>query len=234
MKVENRTVLFSGAPGKPARSAAKGSRQAGRPTRQQIEARNRELLEHALDLFLQRGFEGTTIEAVIDAAGMSRRTFQRRYGDKITLFKAALERAINDYVVPAEQLQAAEGDDIEATLIAVAGLMVGKIRSPSGLRLARIANAEIFRVPEIATYLWERTAQVSLDYLGNLFARRLWETPRDERTVKDTALAFLILVVEGSFQTTEWADMSEQRFRDQLVYRTRLFLDGMGEPEPAS
>jgi AcrR family transcriptional regulator len=224
MKLENKTVLFSGMPGEP---QSKGGRRPGRPTRQQIEARNQELLEQALDMFLKRGFEGTTVEAIIEAVGMSRRTFQNRYGDKITLFKAALERAIGDYVEPPERLRAVESENLEETLIAVAKLMVAKIRSPNGLRLARIANAEIFRLPEIATYLWERTAAVSLDYLTDLFLRRLWPTPHNPQTAKDVALAFLILVVEGSFQTLEWDSVSDEEFDRQLSYRTKLFLDGL-------
>lgn len=178
-------------------------------------------------MFLERGFEGTTVEAIIEAVGMSRRTFRQRYGDKITLFKAALEHAIGDYVVPPDQLRLAETDDLEATLLAVAQLMVAKIRSPAGVRLARIANAEIFRIPEIATYLWERTAQVALDYLTDLFLRRLWTSPHDSQTAKDVALAFLILVVEGSFQTVEWDKVSDDQFQRQLTYRTRLFLHGL-------
>lgn len=224
MKLDEKTVLFSG---KPAKSADKTGRGPGRPTRQQIDARNREVIERALDLFLERGFEGTTVEAIIEAVGMSRRTFQSRYGDKFTLFKAALERAIGDYVVPHERLKAAESDDLEATLTAVARLMVARLRNPSGLRLVRIANSEIFRMPEITAYLWERTAQVSIDYLTHLFVRRLWPADEQMPIAKDGALAFLILVVEGAFQTMTWDHASEEQLDQQVVYRTKLFLNGV-------
>jgi len=212
------TMLFTG---KPPRVPREGGRGPGRPTREQSELRNQELLDQALDLFLERGFEGTTIEAIIDAVGMSRRTVYARYGDKITLFKAALQRAIDDWVVPAERLRQAETGDLEETLLAVARLMVANVRSPSGMRLARIANAEVFRMPEIADYLWERTARVALAYLGDLFRRRL-----SPKRAEDAALAFLLLVVEGSFQTKVWHRMSDEELDRQVVYRTRLFLNG--------
>src|SRR5687767_11407701 len=99
MDIESGTLLFTG---KPARAPRKAGRGPGRPSREQSELRNRELLDTALDLFLERGFEGTTIEAIIATVGMARRTVYARYGDKITLFKAALQRAIDDWVVPTE------------------------------------------------------------------------------------------------------------------------------------
>lgn len=223
MNFERKTVLFSGKAKKTPRKAGRGP---GRPTRAQIEQRNQELLDRALDLFLERGFEGTTIEAITDSVGMSRRTVYARYGDKITLFKAALQRAIDDWVVPAERLQAAESDDFEDTLLTIAAMLVANLKDPSGIRLVRIANTEVFRMPEIAQYLWERTAQVALGYLADLFARRLWPQPPEPGAAQDAALAFLILIVEGAYQMTAWGRLNEDEFDRQVVYRTRLFLHG--------
>jgi AcrR family transcriptional regulator len=216
---------------KPARSprTPRSSRPGpGRPSREQSERRNRELLDRALDLFLERGFEGTTIEAIVESVGMARRTVYSRYGDKLGLFKAALERAVDDWVVPEERLRAAECDDFEETLLGVARLMVENVRSPSGIRLARIANAEVFRMPEIGAYLWERTARVALAYLADLFGRRLWHEPPSQAVVDDTAMAFLILIVEGSFQMTAWESISRDEFDRQVEYRVQLFLRGAG------
>jgi AcrR family transcriptional regulator len=220
---DRRTVLFSGAAKKRPRKSGRGP---GRPTAAQVEERNRELLERALDLFLERGFEGTTIEAITDSIGMSRRTVYARYGDKITLFKAALQRAIDDWVVPAERLKAAETKHFEATLLNVAQLLTANLKGASSMRLLRIANTEVFHRPEIAAYLWERTAQVTLSYLADLFLRRLWKEPRGLPAAQDAALAFLILIVDGSYQMRAWGHPSEEEMDRQLAYRTRLFLHG--------
>lgn len=209
-----------------ARKAKTPGKSPGRPSRAQSEARHRELLDRALDLFLERGFEGTTIDAIIDAVGMSRRTVYARYEDKIALFRAALQRAVDDWVVPAERLREAECDDLEETLIGVARLLVANVRSPSGLRLTRIANAEVFRMPDIADYLWQSTAQVTLAYLEDLFDRRLRSAGAGPARSQDAALAFLILIVEGSFQMTAWGRLSDAEMDRQVLYRVRLFLNG--------
>jgi AcrR family transcriptional regulator len=221
------TPLFTGRPARVRRADGRGP---GRPSRAQSEARDRELLDRALDLFLERGFDGTTIEAIVDSVGMARRTVYARYGDKITLFKAALQRAIDDWVVPPDELAAAETDDLEATLLAVARLMLAHVRSPLGLKLTRIAGAEVFERPEVAAYLWERTAKVSLGFLADLFGRRLSPEAAD-----DLALAFVLLVVEGSSQAKLWRDGPEVEFDRQVRFRVRLFLDGarvMGRGAP--
>jgi AcrR family transcriptional regulator len=218
MAFDSASALFTGKPEKPRRA---GGRGPGRPSREQSEARDRELLDRALDLFLERGFEGTTIEAIVDSVGMARRTVYARYGDKITLFKAALQRAIDDWVVPPEQLAEAECDDLEATLLAVARLMLAHVRSPLGLKLTRIAGAEVFERPEVAAYLWERTAKVSLDFLADLFRRRLASAVAD-----DLALAFVLLVVEGSSQAKIWREVPEAEFDRQVAFRVKLFLSG--------
>lgn len=219
MASEDDTLLFTG---KPQKAPREGGRGPGRPSREQSEARNRELLDRALDLFLERGFEGTTIEAIVDSVGMARRTVYTRYGDKITLFKAALQRAIDDWVVPEERLRAAEYADFQETMLAIAQLMVRHATSPAGMRLTRIAHAEVIRMPEIGAYLAERTERRAMAYLTDLFRRRLGLA-----NAEDAAKAFMLLVVDGAFQARVWHGADEAEVDRQVTYRTRLFVGGL-------
>lgn len=224
-------LLFSGKVERPARQDGRGP---GRPTREQIEARNEELLERSLDLFLDHGFEATTIDAISSAIGMSRRTIYARYGDKTTLFKAALQRAIDQWMVPVERLRAAETEDLEQTLLGIARLWVVNLKSPAGMRLLRIANTEIFRMPEIATYLWERTAQPTIGYLAELLRRRLRPGAAEVPDAADAAASFILIVVLGSVQSLAWERISDEAFDRQVAYRTHLFLAGARSPDLAS
>ena len=62
-------------------------RGAGRPTTEQAEARHGELLDAALEEFLEHGFELTTIEMVAARINMTKRTVYARYPDKASLFR---------------------------------------------------------------------------------------------------------------------------------------------------
>jgi AcrR family transcriptional regulator len=53
----------------------------------------RELQTVAIGLFLQQGFEATTVEQIAEAAGLSRRSFHRYFASKDDVLAAALENS---------------------------------------------------------------------------------------------------------------------------------------------
>lgn len=201
----------------------------GRPTREQVERRNVELLDRALDLFLERGFERTTIDAIAMAVGMAKRTVYARYEDKATLFRAALQRAIDDWVVPVETLRAAEDEaDFESGLLNIARILIANLMSPEGLRLMRITNSESYRMPEIGIYTYERGTRQTIDYLADLFRRRSRQNGVEMPEAEAAALMFLSLVVGEPARNTAWGLEVDQSAIDQHAqYRVRVFLHGL-------
>lgn len=59
-----------------------------------------ELVDAALELFLEQGFDGTTVEQIATAAGLSRRSFHRYFATKDDVVAQAL-RAIGDKIADA-------------------------------------------------------------------------------------------------------------------------------------
>ena len=167
----------------------------GRPRRDQSGQLDSELLGHALDHFLEKGFDGTTLNAITRSLGMSKQTVYARYPDKHTLFRAALQSAIEEWLAPAATLYELEDDeDLEATLIAVARALVTTMLSPTGVRLIRITNAESFRMPEIGRETYGRGHELFARYLRDLFTRRLPAAARTDADVEDLVTAFLNLI----------------------------------------
>src|ERR1700685_1336471 len=72
----------------------------GRPTREEAEARDVRLLDVATKLFMERGFDGTSIDAVAEAAGVSKPTVYAHYHDKRDLFAAVLRGRIRKWLCP--------------------------------------------------------------------------------------------------------------------------------------
>jgi AcrR family transcriptional regulator len=66
-----------------------------------------DILAAAHDLFLERGYTGTTLAAIAQAAGVVVETIYRAYGSKAELFKAVIRAAVaggaNRATVPVEQ-----------------------------------------------------------------------------------------------------------------------------------
>ena len=94
-----------------------GSRLSRR-SREQAEARHGQLLDAALDHFLDRGFDQATVEAIATSVNMTKRTVYALYPDKVSLFRAAVHRAIEALAVPPEELEAAVSSSLEDTLAA--------------------------------------------------------------------------------------------------------------------
>jgi TetR/AcrR family transcriptional repressor of mexJK operon len=195
-------------------------RRPGRPS-----LSNEELLDRALDLFLEKGFDGTSIDAITATAGMAKRTVYARYGDKTRLFKAALSRAIDEWLVPVDRLRALEDDDLEGTLVRVGDILIANVLSPAGLRLLRLTNAESVRMPEISTENVRLGTEPTLLYLAELLERRLGIA---KSQALEAGQAFLNLIVAGPANSAAWGLELDM---DAVARRTRfgvgLFLHGL-------
>lgn len=198
----------------------------GRPTKHQAEQRHVQLLDRALEMFLEKGFELTTIDAIAASINMTKRTIYSRYVDKRALFRAAVQRAVDRGIVPMDALRAADTGSLETTLLEIALIRVANALSPAGLRLQRIINAESFRFPEILQN-YEDGAQPSIQFLVELFRRH---AGRELGTLADPvfdATLFLSMVAASSRIVV----LGKEPDREAIMQRTekcvRLFLDGL-------
>ena len=200
---------------------------AGRPTREQAELRHEELLDRALELFLEKGFELVTMEAIAAAVGMTKRTVYARYEDKAALFRATVERAIERWIVPIEKLQAVETEDLEATLVAVAQIRLKNAISPVGVRLDRIVNAESFRFPEIFNLAYEQGSRPTIRFIADLLRRHVAAGSIVLEEPEIAAGAFLSMVVGGQRRAIQGGVVTDEREVDARIrFCVRLFLDG--------
>ena len=198
----------------------------GRPRLDQAGQLDRDLLAHALDHFLDKGFQATTLTAITRSLGMSKQTVYARYPDKYALFLAALQSAIDEWLAPVENLHEHESDDLETTLIEVARVLVTTMLSPTGLRLIRITNAESYRMPEIGRYTYGRGHELFAQYLRDLFQRRLSFDAEPAKQIEDLVTAFLNLI-SGPARLNAWGLDAEPVDVDDFVRkRVRLFLHG--------
>jgi AcrR family transcriptional regulator len=220
--------------GAPSAAKAVRARGRGRPRRGQAEQLNEELLRHALDHFLDKGFAGTTLNAITASLGMSKQTVYARYGDKLTLFRAALERAIEEWLVPLRDLRALEGGDVEESLVAIARVIVNTLMSPMGLKLIRITNSESYRMPEIGQYTYGRGLRQIGEHVAEFLRRRIFADAREPPDVDDLVTTFLNLLSSPA-RLNAWGLNSEQIDVETFARRrVRLFLHGILPAQPSA
>ena len=206
-----------------AQAIASVPRKVGRPT-----LSDEELLDIALDLFLERGFEGTSLEAIASTAGMAKRTIYARYADKEALFRAALSRAIEEWIVPVAELEALEAADFPASLRAIGRRLVSNILNPAGLRLYRLTNSIAGRMPDLAIHNVEQGTKPTVAYLASLFARRVDFATARPFDPEQAAMAFLNLVVGGPSSMAAWGlEFDDAALDAHVESSVALFLEGL-------
>jgi TetR/AcrR family transcriptional regulator, mexJK operon transcriptional repressor len=203
-------------------------RGAGRPTTEQAEARHEELLDAALDLFLEHGFELTTIEMIAARINMTKRTVYARYADKASLFRGAVQRAVERQIVPRSVLEGFDNGDLTETLASIARLRIGQVMTPDGLRLQRIINTEGYRFPEIFTANFEQSAMPVIDFVAGLLDRAIAAghiSPTDSGLA---ASAFMSMVISGQVRAIVSGRLPTEAEMDRKIYFTvSLLLDGL-------
>jgi TetR/AcrR family transcriptional repressor of mexJK operon len=160
------------------RNSRRGS--GGRPTREEAVRRDARLLDVATTLFMERGFDGTSIDAVAEAAGVSKPTVYARYHDKRDLFAAVLRERIRQWLAPlsaAAEAQATEASpkSIKTTLHELSRHMLAYTLAPEAGALQRILSAQAVQFPELAKLAneegWLRAVRAVSSLLGQAAAR---------------------------------------------------------------
>jgi AcrR family transcriptional regulator len=196
----------------------------GRPTREEAERRHRGLLATAFRLFLERGWEGVSIDEISRQAGVAKGFIYARYPDKKALFVEATERLM-DEAVGTLLLSEPLPDDVEEGLVAFGHRLLDLVLQPDALRFHRLFIAEASRFPELAEQLIARNrlsgvVQTLLAHYAERGAIRLV----DART---TAEHFVILIIGVprmlALLVGREAPAEEER---RLRAAVRLFLDG--------
>jgi AcrR family transcriptional regulator len=104
------------------------------------QATRRQLVAAATDLFAARGYEATSIEAVLEAAGVSRGALYHHFADKRALFEAVLEdvEATLAARVHTEAMEKADPADPASALRAGCLVWLRLIRDPVTRRIALV------------------------------------------------------------------------------------------------
>jgi AcrR family transcriptional regulator len=96
---------------------AKTPRQGrGRPSRQQAQAIDQRVLESARLCFLASGFNGATMDAIAEHAGVSKVTLYQRHADKEALMRAVMHERIATWSVISRQRIVSRGDTLDQRL----------------------------------------------------------------------------------------------------------------------
>jgi len=198
------------------------------------------ILDAATELFLRRGYAGTSMEDVAAAAAVSKQTVYKHFSHKEELFStivlattSGIDRLVE--TVAAEEVPAAGLRDF---LLTLARLFTEAVMSPETLRLRRLVIAESERFPGLGAAWYETGFERVLTTLTVRFAAL---ASRGSLTVEDPAIAaqhfvglMLWIPVNRAMFTGDHAPYSRRELEALAVSGVDAFLRAYGAGPEAS
>ncbi|MBP0615675.1 TetR/AcrR family transcriptional regulator [Jiella mangrovi] len=223
-----------------ARLSRAAKARGGRPTREESERRQLKVMDAATRLFLERGFDATSIEAVAQAAGVSKATLYAHYTDKRGLFAQVLRARIGLSLEPLSQsteTQAGErrgGTDLAERIDAISRHMVDVLRQPEAISLQRILIAKAPDFPELAD-LAEKEGRLRV--IGAVATLLEDYARRGEVTIEDPTLAadLFLAMVTGPYVSMPLLPVEgeEAALEERRQAAVSLFLRAIEPRSPA-
>jgi len=181
------------------------------------------ILDAAIDLFAEKGFDQTTVEEIAQAAGVSRRSFFRYFsskndlmGENMVLYANALREAVAAFPRSYSPLEV-----IRETVLQVARAAAATPRARKIMRIAELSPAA--REAQLS-----RRAEVQ-DCVAEAFAQRSRKRSKDNMTPRVLAGVTMLLV---DVTLRSWFE-SDHRDVSAAAARALATLHGVFGEEPA-
>jgi TetR/AcrR family transcriptional repressor of nem operon len=141
-----------------------------------------EVLEGAVEIFREKGFDGTSVPEITSRLGICRQSLYSAFGDKRTLYLRALERWGEREIDAKLDLLAADGSPLENVRTVVRGVAGLATQCPSEGCLTAIGIVETRDDPDARAVLHDQVKRLEDGFRGALArARDLGEIRPDAR-----------------------------------------------------
>jgi AcrR family transcriptional regulator len=135
--------------------------------------KRRAILDAAAEVFLQKGYLGTSMDEVAALAAVSKQTVYKHFADKESLFAEIVTGTVDEAGdrVHASVLELADSGDVEADLRELARRQLALVMQPRVLQLRRLVIGEVGRFPALGRTFYERGPGRTLEALAAAFTR---------------------------------------------------------------
>jgi TetR/AcrR family transcriptional repressor of mexJK operon len=140
------------------------------PGRPKDPAKRQAILEAAKLMFLSRGYDGSSMDAIAAEAGVSKLTVYSHFTDKETLFSAAVKAKCEEQL-PEPVFALPEDAPIEKVLLNIARGFHGLVNSRESIELHRIMVTQATQNPKLSQMFFEAGPQRVLDEMEHLLRK---------------------------------------------------------------
>lgn len=237
--VERSGMALTASVAKTARRGVAKSR-GGRPTKSAAAQRDQRLIEVARRLFLERGFEATSIDAVAEAARVSKPTVYARYRDKRGLFEAVLRGEISRWLAPLaaaaeSEFRCPSNAPVEQLLVDLGRQLHAVCIEPNTGAVGRIVAAQATNFPDLARLAEEEGWSKAVATMARVFDRLVAEGILEIPDTTAAADMFLNIVAGHTFRLAiHGIPIDLKAHEKRLRSAVKLLLTGLRGPQPAA
>ncbi len=150
------------------------------------------ILDAAREAFLRDGYEGTTMEGIAAAAGVSIMTLYRHAAGKDTLFAAVIASACHpDDQAERTRIEESRQTSLEDVLVCVGVMFQERLASPTTTGLFRAVMVETVRYPHLVDMAYSGLIGTHEDALDAFLSQRVETATLDAGQRRKLSAAFL-------------------------------------------
>lgn len=139
--------------------------QAERPERKRRGERREAIITAAMEILREHGYEGISLNAIIERVGGSKRDFYTQFGGKEGLVMALLEDRIARQLKEQEAAGAPE-KDLRSTLLGIARNVIASSVDPEIISIYRFMAQGGKRFPQILAKFYEEASLKGEEYIA--------------------------------------------------------------------
>lgn len=207
------------------------SARKGRPTAEESRERDEQLRREAYSLFLEKGFDATSMEAIAAAAGITKRTLYAKYRDKGELFSAVLRDM--KFAWPMEEMNRLAGREIALSekLHAAAQILMRQVLDPETIKMARMASTKAEQFAEDLQQGFSMSRDPRLHSIVKILDKHAGELSGIcRKQMENTAELFIGMVIGIPGRLAGFGTIREPEFEaSRIKLAVEVFLSGICE-----
>jgi len=197
--------------------------RAGRPTAEELERRKLKVMEVATEMFVNRGYAGTTLLDIAKQAGVATRTLYQHFGDKEAIFREVIFARDNATI---DKPTVEDDDDLGSALTRAARYSLEVSLRTRSIELMRLMIAESARFPDL---MGKVTNTIFTRFKANIAAvfRQLCERGLIPQGDHDqSAELFVDLMLGNSTVMIYFGWRSARPTAEEVAVKVDLFIQG--------
>lgn len=191
-------------------------------------AKRTRILEVASEMFMRQGFSAVSMDAIAEAAPVSKPTLYNHFSDKKALYAAIVQQRCER--VFAELDRGLHGGlSVEETLHSIGMQFLALVLAPDAVNMHRISLGEAVKFPELGKLFYEsgpkRSVNLLAEYLRQLHKQGVLNVPEPELSA-----SFFLTMMKGHAHMELMLGIRKripEAERERIVsYAVRTFIHG--------